>query len=83
MNHKAFSLLFIAFFVLIFCFSSATSRRLLEEDRKVPQGSLPYRPSQKEPICKKNIIGKCIANKKPPRIEKPCKSLTNCHKMKP
>ncbi|KAG5603736.1 hypothetical protein H5410_025228 [Solanum commersonii] len=76
MNHKAFSLLLIAFFVLIFCFSSATSRRLLEEDGKVPQGSLPYRPLG-------NIIGKCIANKKPPRIEKPCKSLTNCHKMKP
>ncbi|KAK4357896.1 hypothetical protein RND71_023506 [Anisodus tanguticus] len=89
MNHKAYSLLFIAFFVLNFCLSSANSRRLSAEDGSSHQGSLPYRPLQKQPICKKNILGKCIATKLPPHIERPCKSFTNCNqtgtdpKMKP
>ncbi|KAM3203637.1 hypothetical protein P3L10_031263 [Capsicum annuum] len=83
MNHKAFSLFFIAFFVLILCLSSANSRRLSGEDGNVPQRRIPYDPLHKEPICNKNIIGKCIATKKPPHLEKPCRSLTNCHKMKP
>ncbi|KAM3328288.1 hypothetical protein P3S68_032980 [Capsicum galapagoense] len=80
MNHKAFSLLFITFFVFIFCLSSTNSRRLSE-------GNVPYDPLHKEPICKKYILGKCIATKKPPislkpapRASKPCiPALKNCN----
>ncbi|KAK4357894.1 hypothetical protein RND71_023504 [Anisodus tanguticus] len=94
MNHKAYSLLFIAFFVLNFCLSSANSRRLSAEGGRSPQGSLPYRPLQKQPICKKNILGKCIATKKPPialkkarHAAKACLPYVKCNgvdpKMKP
>ncbi|KAM3203638.1 hypothetical protein P3L10_031264 [Capsicum annuum] len=102
MNHKAFSLFFIAFFVLIFCLSTTNSRRLSGKYGNVPQRTRPknppaipngpyptyptipyYPPLNKESICKKNIIGKCIATKKIPHLENPCKSFTNCPKMKP
>lgn len=58
------------------------------------EGSLPYDPLHKKPICKKNILGKCIVTKKPPialkkapRAEKACLPFVKCNgedpKMKP